>query len=60
MDNLEMLISIYKNWFDDVYVGGSPSSLEKFMEKEEALMDENEDVILSLRLLDMDESNYRV
>ncbi len=55
-----MLISIYKNWFDDVYVGGSPSSLEKFMEKEEALMDENEDVILSLRLLDMDESNYRV
>jgi hypothetical protein len=29
------------------------------MEMEEALMDENEDVIVSLRLLDMNESNYR-
>jgi hypothetical protein len=30
------------------------------MEMEEALMDENEDVIVSLRFLDMDESKYRV
>jgi hypothetical protein len=30
------------------------------MEMEEVLMDENEDVIVSLRHLDMDESNYRV
>jgi hypothetical protein len=34
MDNLEMLISIYKNWLDDVYVGGFPSSLERFLEME--------------------------
>jgi hypothetical protein len=34
--------------------------LEKFMGMEEALMDENEDVIVSLKLLDLDESNYRV
>jgi hypothetical protein len=55
-----MLINIYKNRLDDVYVGGSPSSLENFMKMEEALMDENEDVIVSLKLLDMDESNYRI
>ncbi len=30
------------------------------MGMEEALMDENEDVIVSLKLLDLDESNYRV
>jgi hypothetical protein len=30
------------------------------MEMEEDLMDENEDVIVSLMLLDLDESNYRV
>jgi hypothetical protein len=30
MDNLEMLINIYKNWPDDVHVGGS-SSMDKFM-----------------------------
>jgi hypothetical protein len=32
MDNLEMFITIYKNWFDDACVGGFPSSMEKFME----------------------------
>jgi hypothetical protein len=42
-----MLISIYKNWLDDACVGHSPS-MEKFMEMEEILMDENEDVIASL------------
>jgi len=56
MDNLEMLINIYKNWFDDVCVGGS-SSIDKFMEMEETLMDENEEVIASFRLLDIDEGN---
>jgi hypothetical protein len=56
MNNLEMLINIYKNWFDDVRVGGS-SSIDKFMEMEETLMDENEEVIASFRLLDIDEGN---
>jgi hypothetical protein len=56
MDNLEMLTNIYKNWPNDVHVGGF-SSTNKFMEMEEALMDENEEVITSLGLLDIDESN---
>jgi hypothetical protein len=60
MDNFEILISIYKNWLDDAHVGGFPSSMEKFMKMEEALIDENEDVIASFKLLDMNESNYRV
>jgi hypothetical protein len=34
--------------------------MEIFMEMETTLMDENEDVIISLELLDMDENNYRV
>jgi len=34
--------------------------MENFMEMETTLMDENEDVITSLELLDMDENNYRV
>jgi len=32
--------------------------MEKFMEMEKALMDENEDVITSLGFLNMDENNY--
>ncbi len=56
MENLEMLINIYKNWPDDARVGGS-SSMDKFMEMEETLMDENEEVITSLGLLDIDEGN---
>ncbi len=51
-----MLTNIYKNWPNDVHVGGF-SSTNKFMEMEEALMDENEEVITSLGLLDIDESN---
>ncbi len=58
MDNFQMLINIYKNWPNDANVGGSPQSMEKFMEMEKTLMDENEDVIASFKLLDMDESNY--
>jgi hypothetical protein len=60
MDTFEMLISIYKNWLDDAHVGGFPSSMKKFMKMEVALIDENEDVIASFNLLDMNESNYRV
>jgi hypothetical protein len=56
MDNFEMLINIYKNWPDDAHVGGS-SSIDKFMEMEEILMDENEEVIASFGLLDIDEGN---
>jgi hypothetical protein len=41
MNNLEMLISIYKNWSDYARLGGF-SSMEKFMQMEETLMNENE------------------
>jgi len=41
MDNLEMIISIYKNWLGDARLGGFPS-MEKFMQIEETLMNENE------------------
>jgi hypothetical protein len=34
--------------------------MEKFMKMEEILMDENEDVIASLKLLELDETNTRV
>jgi hypothetical protein len=34
--------------------------MEKFMEMEEIWMDENEGVIISLRLLELDEMNTRV
>ncbi len=55
-----MLISIYKNWLDYAHVGGFPSSMKKFIKMEEALIDENEDVIASFKLLNMNESNYRI
>ncbi len=59
MDNLELLISIYQNWLNDDYVGDISSSMEKIMEMEEALLNENEDVNASFEFLDMDESNYK-
>jgi len=60
MDNLEMLISISKNWPNDDYVADSSSFMDKFMEMEEALMNENKDAIASFEFLDMDESKYKV
>jgi hypothetical protein len=56
MDNFEILINIYKNWPNDAHVGGFPS-VEKFMEMEETLMKENEDVIASLELLNLEDSD---
>jgi hypothetical protein len=41
MDNLEMIISIYKNWLDNARLCGF-LSMEKFMQMEETLMNENE------------------
>jgi hypothetical protein len=60
MDDLEMILNIHKDWPDDAHVGNFSSSMEEFKEMEKALMDDNEDVITSLRLLNMDENNYRV
>jgi hypothetical protein len=55
MDNFEILINIYKNWPNDAHVGGFPS-VEKFMEMEETLK-ENEDVIASLDLLNLEDND---
>jgi hypothetical protein len=35
-----MFVNIYRNWFNDVWVGTMP--MEEFMEMEETLMEENE------------------
>jgi len=58
MENLEILISIYKNCPEDARIGGSP--MQKFMKMEETLMDENEEVIASLGLLEVDEGQNKV
>ncbi len=54
-----MLISIYKIWLDDAWVWGL-ASMGQFMEMEEALMKENEELIDKLGLLKLDESSNRV
>ncbi len=59
MENLEMFINIYKNWLEDVRVEGS-LSMQKFMEIEETLMGEIEEVIASLGLLEVDEGQNKV
>ncbi len=70
VDNFEMLISIEENWFNDASVGGCVAmdrdehvggllSMEKFMEMEETLIDENENVIASIGLLDLEDDNNR-
>jgi hypothetical protein len=59
MKNFETIINIYKNWPEDAKVGGS-LSMQKFMEMEESLMDNNEEVIGSLGLLEVDEGQNKV
>jgi len=54
-----MLINIYKNWPNDIHVGGV-LFLDKFMDMRKTLMDKNEDVIASLGLMKLNESNNRV
>jgi hypothetical protein len=59
MKHLEMLINMYKNWPKNGRVGGS-LSMQKIMEMEETLMDNNEEVIESLGLLEVDENQNKV
>jgi hypothetical protein len=54
-----MIISIYKNLLEDIKVGGS-LSMQKFIEMEETLMDNNEEVVASLGLLEVDEGQDKV
>jgi hypothetical protein len=58
MDNLKSFINIYKNWPNDVRVGGF-SSMDKFMDMRITLMDKNEDVFASLGLIKLNENNNR-
>ncbi len=53
-----MLICIYKNWPNDACVEDM-ASMKQFMDMEEALMEENEDVIEQIGLLELEESNNR-
>jgi hypothetical protein len=50
IENLEILINIYKNWPDDACVGAL-ASMGQFMQMEEALMEENEDLIEKVGLI---------
>jgi hypothetical protein len=49
------VINTYKNWLNDVQVGGFA-----FMEMEEALMQKNEKLIDKLELLGFNESGNRL
>jgi hypothetical protein len=53
IENLEMLMNIYKNWLNDVLVGAL-ASMGRFMEMEKALMEENKDLIEKVGLLEME------
>jgi hypothetical protein len=54
-----MFINTYKNWLNDVQVGGF-ALMGQFMEMEEALMEKNEELIDKLELLGFDESGNRL
>jgi predicted transcriptional regulator YheO len=56
--NLEMLICIYKNSPNDARVEDM-ASMKHFMNMEEALMEENEDVVEQIGLFKLEESNNR-
>jgi hypothetical protein len=48
-----MLVNIYKIWLDDVHFGAL-ASMGQFMEIEDALMEENTDLIEKVGLLEME------
>jgi hypothetical protein len=55
IDNIEMLINIYKNYLDDAHVGNL-GSMKQFMEIEKALLDENKNVIKKIGLLELEDN----
>jgi hypothetical protein len=57
--NIEMLISIYKNWPKYVHIGGA-LSMDEFKNMEKALMEENEDVIDKLGLFEWEDKNIKL
>jgi hypothetical protein len=59
IENIEMLISIYKTWSNDACVEGL-ASMKQFMDMEEAFMEENESIIDQVGLLDVEENGNRL
>jgi hypothetical protein len=55
MKYFEMYKFIYNNWLDDARVP-SVASMKWFTEMEEALINENEDVIIKLGLLKLEDN----
>jgi ssDNA-specific exonuclease RecJ len=53
------VLEVFHSMNKDEYVDGLPS-MEKFMKIEKTLMDKYEDVIVSLRLLDLEDDNNRL
>lgn len=49
------VIKTYKNWLNDVHIGGF-ALMGQFMEMKKALMEKNEKLIDKLELLELDES----
>jgi hypothetical protein len=58
IENLEMLINIYKNSSNDAHVE-EMTSMKQFTDMEQTLMEENEDVIEQIGLLKLEEINTR-
>jgi len=58
IQNLEMLVNIYKNWLDDVWA--CTMSMEDFIEMEGMLMEENEDNRGYIGLLEADDNIVRL
>lgn len=59
IENIEMLISIYKTWSNDARVEGLVS-MKQLMDMEEAFMEENENLIDQVGLLDIKENGNRL
>ncbi len=58
IENLEMFINIYKNQPNDARVE-EQTFMKQFMDMEEALMEENEDVFEQIGLFKLEENNKR-
>jgi hypothetical protein len=59
IENIKMLISIYKNWLNDAHVC-ILGFMNQFMKMEEALLNKNEDVIDKIGLFKLKECNNRL
>ncbi len=54
IENLHMLVNIYKDWLDDAHVG--TMSMKNFMKIEGMLMQENDDDMDKIGLLEVDDN----